>query len=67
MAIKHVTANAYKAGIDEKTKKLKDTSITTEQRKVIQQDLEKLKETQQKNFEVLTRHYDCQLSCKLGH
>ena len=61
MGIKHRKATAYKAGIDEKAKKLNDASVTVEQKKVIKQDLDKLKEKQQKHAEIVEKNFDEQI------
>jgi hypothetical protein len=61
MAIKHVTTKHYKENIEIKTKKLEDSAVSDEQKKVIQQDIEKLKETHNKHVEAVVKNFDEQM------
>ena len=61
MAIKHVTTKHYKENIETKTKKLDDESVTLEQRKVIRQDLDKLKEKHKNHVKAVEKDFDEQI------
>jgi hypothetical protein len=61
MAIKHAKATHYKENIETKTKKLDDKSVTNEQKKVIQQDLDKLKEKHKNHVKAVEKDFDEQI------
>ena len=60
MTLGNATANAYKTNIEIKEKKLSD-AVTSEQKIVIQQDLDKLKEKHENHVKAVEKDFDEQI------
>ena len=56
MTLGNATANAYKTNIEIKEKKLSD-AVTSEQKIVIQQDLDKLKEKHENHVKAVEKDF----------